>query len=131
MSSRLGDAAVGKVIEEGVVCPTILRNSLFTTAAMDNVDQNPTTSTVTTSFVGTIRIYHECEGRIEKSVSRITVWHHEACRVMTNCDLEGRIFLSDSPPNNGFVFFLTIRHYVLFLRRGSQKYLNTPRCDML
>ena len=24
-----------------------------------------------------IRIYHECEGRIEKSVPRIGVWHHE------------------------------------------------------
>ena len=41
-----------------------------------------------------IRIYHECEGRIEKSVPRITVWHHQACRVMTNGDHEGRIFLS-------------------------------------
>ena len=25
-----------------------------------------------------IRIYHECEGRIEKSIPRITVWHQEA-----------------------------------------------------
>ena len=40
----------------------------------------------------TIRIYHECEGRIEKSVRRITIWHHEACRVMTKGDPEGRIF---------------------------------------
>ena len=39
-----------------------------------------------------IRIHHECEGWIGKSVSRITVWHHEACRVMTNGDQEGRIF---------------------------------------
>ena len=39
-----------------------------------------------------IRIYHECEGRIEKSVQRIAVWHHEACRVMTNGDPEGQIF---------------------------------------
>ena len=23
-----------------------------------------------------IRIYHECEGRIERSVPRITVWNH-------------------------------------------------------
>ena len=23
-----------------------------------------------------IRIYHECEGRIEKSVPRIAVWYH-------------------------------------------------------
>ena len=39
-----------------------------------------------------IRIYHECEGRIDKSVPRITVWHREACRVMTNGDPEGQIF---------------------------------------
>ena len=25
-----------------------------------------------------IRIYHECEGRIEKSVPRIAVWHHDS-----------------------------------------------------
>ena len=54
-----------------------------------------------------IRIYHECEGRIEKSVPRITVWHHEACGVMTNGDSEGRIFLSYLHTNNVFFFLLT------------------------
>ena len=39
-----------------------------------------------------IRIYHECEGRIEKSVPTITLWHHKACRVLTNGDPEGWIF---------------------------------------
>ena len=33
-------------------------------------------------------------GRIEKSAPRITVCHHEACRVMTNGDPKGRIFQS-------------------------------------
>ena len=33
-----------------------------------------------------LRIYHECEGRIKESFLRITVWHHEACRVMTTGD---------------------------------------------
>ena len=42
----------------------------------------------------TIRIYHECEGRIEISVPRFTVWHHKPCRVMANGDPEGWIFLS-------------------------------------
>ena len=50
---------------------------------------------------------NECEGRIEKSVSRIAVWHHEACRVMTNGDPEGWIFLSYPHTNNGFFFLLT------------------------
>ena len=43
---------------------------------------------------GIIRIDHEREGTIEKSVPRITDWHHEACRAMTNGDREGRIFPS-------------------------------------
>ena len=55
----------------------------------------------------TIRIYHECEGRIEKSIPRIAVWHHEAWRVMTNGDPEGRIFLSYPHTSNGFFFLLT------------------------
>ena len=54
-----------------------------------------------------IRIYHECEGRIEKSVPRIAVCHHEASRVMTNSDPEGQIFLSYPHTNNGFFFLLT------------------------
>ena len=59
-----------------------------------------------------IRIYHECEGRIEKSVPRITIWHHEACRVMKNDDPYWRIFLSYPNTINGFFFLLTT---VLFI----------------
>ena len=62
-----------------------------------------------------IRIYHECEGRIEKSVLRIAVWHHEACRLMTNVDPEGRIFLSYPHSNNGFFFLLTTVFIYLFV----------------
>ena len=54
-----------------------------------------------------IRIHHESEVEIEKSIPRITNWHHEACGVMTNGDPEGRIFLSYPHANNGFVFLLT------------------------
>ena len=42
-----------------------------------------------------IRIYHESEGMLEKSVTRITDWHNEACRVMSKGDRERRIFLSE------------------------------------
>ena len=68
----------------------------------------------------TIRIYHECEGRIQKSVPRITDWHHKACRVMTNGDPEGRIFLSYSHMNNGLFFLLTIRYHILFLKKAPR-----------
>ena len=50
-----------------------------------------------------LRIYHECEGRIEKSVPRMTVWHHAASPGMTNADHEGRIFLSYPHTNNNFL----------------------------
>ena len=51
-----------------------------------------------------VRIYHECEGGIEKSVLRFTVCHYEACRVMTNGDGEGRIFLYHPNTKNFFAY---------------------------
>ena len=56
-----------------------------------------------------IKIYHEYEGGIEKSILRITDLHHEACRVMTIDDREGRIFLSHPHANNGLFFLLTTK----------------------
>ena len=51
-----------------------------------------------------IRIHHECEGGTEKSFLRITDMHHEDCRVTTNGDTEGQIFLSHPHTNIGFFF---------------------------
>ena len=62
-----------------------------------------------------IRIYHEYEDRIEKSVPRIAVWHHEACWVMTNGYLEGRIFYPTPNTNIGFFFLLTTVFIYLFI----------------
>ena len=67
-----------------------------------------------------IRIYHECKGSIENSVPRITDWHHEACRVMTNGDREGRIFLSHPHTNNGFFFLLNTKLESI-LKNASRK----------
>ena len=61
-----------------------------------------------------IRIHYECEGRIEKSVPRIAVWHHKACGVMANGDLEGQIFLFYPDINNGLFFLLTTVFIYLF-----------------
>ena len=52
ISAQLGDATVSKYVEDGVVCPPVLCRGLFTTAAMDNIDHNPTATTATTSFHG-------------------------------------------------------------------------------
>ena len=44
----------------------------------------------------------DCEVWIEKSVPRITDWHHEASPVMTNGDRKGQLYLSHLHKNNGF-----------------------------
>ena len=74
-----------------------------------------------------IRIYHECGGRVEKSVQRIAVWHHKACLVMTNGDPEGRIFLTYPYTNNGFYFLLTT--VFIYFKTIFQKSLITLRCN--
>ena len=52
-----------------------------------------------------ISIFHVCMVRIEKSVTRVTDRHHEACRVMPNSDPEWQIFLS-TPYTHERYFFL-------------------------
>ncbi|CAC5387110.1 unnamed protein product [Mytilus coruscus] len=52
VSAKLRDAAVSKYMEEGVF-QTFMRKRLFTKAAIDNIDPNPTTTTAITSFQGT------------------------------------------------------------------------------
>ena len=81
-----------------------------------------------------IRIYHECEAGKEKSVPRITFWHHRACRVMTNGDPNRRIFyptltpimdsFSCSPINTSFYIGKN-------MNKCFQKILNRLRCDMV
>ena len=73
-----------------------------------------------------IRIYHECEGRVEKSVPRITVWHHEACRVMTNGDPEGQIFYPTRTPIMDSFSYSAL--FYLF-KISFQKSLNALRCN--
>ena len=85
------------------------------------------------SQVCNIKIHHECESGIEKSVPRITDWHHEACRLMTNVDREGWIFLSHPHRNNGFFFLPTTKCLIFILEKHEkvfQKILNMLKCDM-
>ena len=65
------------------------------------------------------RIYQKCEGGIENSVSRINVWHHEACRLMTN---------NDQITRNGFFYPILIQIMGSFSCSPFQKFLNMQRC---
>ena len=46
------------------------------------------TTVIVTGVKHIISIFHGCMVWIEKSVTRVTDWHHEACRVMPNSDPE-------------------------------------------
>ena len=58
-------------------------------------------------MVEIIRICHECEGRIGKSVARDHRLSSISSLMMTNGDPKRRIFLSLPQTNNGLFFLLT------------------------
>lgn len=53
VSTDLGNAVCRRYQEDRVVCPPNLRLQLFTTAAVDNIDHNPSSTTANDSFHGT------------------------------------------------------------------------------
>ena len=53
LTSEISSALCEKFNNDGVVCPPKLRSSLFTTAAVDNIDYNPSSATAKDSFHGT------------------------------------------------------------------------------
>lgn len=53
ISTDLGNEVCRRYWQEGAVCPSNLRLGLFTTAAVDNIDHNPSSTTSKDSFHGT------------------------------------------------------------------------------
>ncbi len=52
--------------ETGIVCPPVLQNDIFTSAAIDNLDHNPTSASATDSFHGTcISIFQHLNEEIQ------------------------------------------------------------------
>ena len=49
----MGEALLERYLEEGLVCLSVLRKGLLTTAAIDNIDHNPSSTTAKSSFHGT------------------------------------------------------------------------------
>ena len=67
ISTNLANSVCERYESEGLVCPLQLRKNVFTTAAMDNLDQNPSSTTAFDSFHGTAisltrHVSHECRG---------------------------------------------------------------------
>ena len=65
-----------------------------------------------------IRIYHEYEGRIKKSILRIIVFNHEACRVKPNGDSKGWNFLSYPYAKNGIIL---LAHQFSFILKYASR----------
>ena len=88
--------------------------------------------TYSVCFNDNIRIYHECKDKIAKSIPWVAVWHHEACRVMTNGELEGGIFLSC--PHTNFllttVFIFVFIYFILNMLSEYPEYDKMRICMM-
>ncbi|KAK4301548.1 hypothetical protein Pmani_026326 [Petrolisthes manimaculis] len=60
VSIDMGNTAANQCEKDGVVCPFFLQKGLFTTAAVDNIDYNPSSNTAHDAFHGTcITLFHK------------------------------------------------------------------------
>ena len=53
LSMDIANAVIDQFEDDGVVCPTVLREGLFTTGNLDSLDHNPTSTSAQTTFHGT------------------------------------------------------------------------------
>ena len=53
LSTNMGNSVISQYESDKVVCPSNMRYGVFTTAAIDNIDHDPTSNTAATSFHGT------------------------------------------------------------------------------
>ena len=54
ISTDITNSVIGRYDRDGVVCPSKLRDGIFTTAAIDNIDHNPSSTSTHDSFHGTV-----------------------------------------------------------------------------
>ena len=75
MSADLGNSICVQFEEEGVVCPSKLKRSLFTAANVETIDHNPSARTATDSFYGTAvsLTQHPSTDRVGISRDRVVI----------------------------------------------------------
>ena len=54
LTSDIGNGVCERFVRDGLVCPPKMHSGLFTTAAVDNIDYNPSSATAKDSFHGTV-----------------------------------------------------------------------------
>ena len=70
ISTAMGNTAIETYEKEGVIAPMNLRLGLFSTAAVDNIDVNPKSSTSTKSLHGTEASIHQHVSRHNIGIAR-------------------------------------------------------------
>ena len=53
LTSDIGNGVCERFVRDGLLCPPKMHSGLFTTAAVDNIDYNPSSATAKDSFHGT------------------------------------------------------------------------------
>ena len=74
------------IVKQKMATPNVTRK--FSLLRLSDVCQQLTPVFMSRMSCKTISIFHGCMVWIEKSVTRVTDRHHEACRVMPNSDPE-------------------------------------------
>ena len=57
ISTQLEEEANKKYVKDWLIYPSVLRRELFNTAALDNIDHNPTAPTATTFFMAPVSLF--------------------------------------------------------------------------
>ena len=84
ISTSLANGLNEQYEEQGVVCPPALRKNLYTTAAVDNIDHNPSATKAKDSFHGTgISLFQFRNSQSTGSSHVVTVFDEKPCDTLT------------------------------------------------
>jgi hypothetical protein len=99
ISTNLGNALCHHFEMEKVVCPPKLRKQVFTTAAIDNIDHNPSSTTAWDSLHGTaISLFQHPRYDAPGFERQAATYFHEADSTSSNRILELPLSYTNVPP---------------------------------
>lgn len=115
ISTSLGNRVCEQYIRDQTVCPPNLREALFTTAAVDNIDHNLSSTTATDSFHGTgISLFQHPSSPTSGSGRR------EQCSLQPTSTIQSRR-LSDLPES-----YTSVRPFILTRKDTPIPAVDTP-----
>ncbi len=98
LSAQMGNTACKQFHQEHVVCPLKLRSKVFTSAAVDNIDHNPSSTTSKASFHGTGISLFQHPTMNGEGIDRTSLFTEGSCVSKTVDELPQ--FYTDIPPVN-------------------------------